>query len=229
MRLSHLKYFKFTMVALATLSICISTWKMFVEHPVVSETDIDTALLESNFINVQTVAVDATENLDLCDVIHVATFIQGSNNTFELMIFLKSILANRRNPLHLHLFVKDFLTKSVVINMLDSWNVVGVDFSLYEIENYISDRQSWMSKSFHSNDQWRMSIPIVLSHIEKVIVADVNMQIIGNVAILWNKLLEMQKIGTRLGLVEIVNSRDIPASTSLEFDKPIVVILFFLI
>ena len=225
MRLSYLKCFKFTMIGLTIVSIFISTSKMFDQHPIVNVIDIDTASLENNFINVQTVTVDASKNLDLCDVIHLATFVQCSNNTFELMLFLKSIFASRRHPLHLHIFVCDSLTKSVVMHMLDSWNVVGVDFSLYEIEDYISDSQSWMFKSFDPTAQWKMSIPIVLSHIEKVIVADVNLQIIGDIAIIWNKLSEMQTIGTRLGLVEIVHSRDIPVSTRHEYDKPIVVIL----
>ena len=141
-----------------------------------------------------------------CDLIHVATFVQSRTNTFELMNFLKRILTNRRNPLKFHIFVEESSTKSAVLEMISSWQVPEFDF-FYEIQVF-SDLDK-MVPNFDSStvtDRWKILIPAILSDIDNVIVADVNLQIIGDIADIWNKLSEMQRNESQLGLVEHAQS-----------------------
>ena len=159
------------------------------------------------------------------DVIHLATFVQHTENTFELMVFLKSIFVSRQNSLHLHAVIGDAPTKAVVLEMLDSWQVEGLDYELYEIQDFPNFESSF-TYSGATKGRWKMDIPIVLKNVEKVIVADVNMQVVGDIANLWNTLLEMQRTGSQLGLVDNVqfsktNAHSTTAATTVMIDNGI--------
>ena len=158
------------------------------------------------------------------DVIHLATFVQHTENTFELMVFLKSIFVSRQNSLHLHAVIGDAPTKAVVLEMLDSWQVEGLDYELYEIQDF-SICESNLNPS-DSMASWKLLIPTILKDVEKVIVADVNMQVVGDIANLWNTLLEMQRTGSQLGLVDNVqfsktNAHSTTAATTVMIDNGI--------
>ena len=189
-------YFKIT-AAFFVLSFIIIIARYFDGNQVDLDLPNDSAIHENIKLDHSIVVV-----LPCSDVIHVATFIQGPKYTFELMVFLKSILANnRRHPLKLHIIVANSSTKSVVLEMLVSWQIAGLDFNFYEIHSFNNWELSNYTLSNSISDRWKMLIPTILNDVEKVIVADVNLQIVGDIAMIWNKLLEMQRMGTFIGMV----------------------------
>ena len=184
-------------------------------------------LLKSTPVNINNLSMDVSAfttlegNVNQCDVIHVATFISSLTNTFELMNFLKSILTSRRNPLKLHIIVEDSSIKLALLEMFNSWQVAEVGF-FYEIKTF-SDRVPSFASS-NMSERWKILIPAIFNDndVEKVIVANVNMQIIGDIAVVWNKLSEMQRIGSHFGLVEHFQSQ-----TSVKNDISMVRFFFY--
>ena len=102
----------------------------------------------------------------------------------------------------LHLLV-DAASKPVVLELLDTWMVSGLDYQLYDIENF-NHLTSWVPTIHYSADYGllKLIIPIVLKTVKKVIVLDTDLQFMDDIAPMWDKLKEMQRSGTFFGMVE---------------------------
>ena len=205
MILSRRRQFKYLTLALVIVSIYLLMGKRASNNsadPLKNFNNLIT-ITEKNSQGIQQHDLFSNGEVGLCDVIHVVTFIQSSKFNFNLMTFLKRILLSRRNPLKLYIVVDDSSTKPLAFEMLDSWQVEGIEFVFYEIQTL--PNLQLLASRFQSADfldLWKILLPTLLLDVKEVIVSDLNMQIVGDIGVLWNKMLEMQQTGTHLGMVK---------------------------
>ena len=172
--------------AFAGLSV---TWTLFLVH----SADTEAIIPEQTTRNV--------EEESACDVIHVVTVVGQLNYLFSFAMFVKSIIAFRKNPIHLHLFV-DKESKPVVSEMLESWAIDHFKHHFISIEEHIHHVSNIHNMHYSSHySQLKLLVPLVLKHLDLVIVADNDLLFTQDIVILWNKLKEMQQQGIPFAMV----------------------------
>ena len=128
-----------------------------------------------------------------CDEIHIATVVGQLKYLFSFAMFVKSVIATRKNPIQMHLLV-DEKSKPIVSEMLDSWAIEHFKYQFISIEEHIHHVSDIQNKHYSSHyTQLKLLVPLVLKHLDLVIVADYDLLFTQDIVILWNKLKEMQR------------------------------------
>ncbi|CAL4062930.1 unnamed protein product [Meganyctiphanes norvegica] len=137
-----------------------------------------------------------------CEVLHIAIVCAGYNSSRSVVTLLKSLLFNRRNPLHFHMIV-DTKAQVVLNTLFSSWNVPHVEVSFYLTDN-LSEIVSWVPNKHYSGIFGLMKLTLnkaLPNNLRKVIVLDTDITVATNIAELWN-LFSKFNSKQYIGLVE---------------------------
>ncbi|XP_077292472.1 xylosyl- and glucuronyltransferase LARGE2s-like [Arctopsyche grandis] len=141
------------------------------------------------------------ENIDACEVIHVAMVCGGYNSTRGIVPLIKSILFYRRNPIHFHLMVDD-VAFTILETLFNTWDLPEVTITFYHTNDAIP-MVSWIPNAHYSGifGLLKLTLPNVLpKNLKKVIVLDTDLTFLSDIAELW---VLFQKMKNEIfGLVE---------------------------
>ncbi|XP_013415637.1 LARGE xylosyl- and glucuronyltransferase 1-like isoform X2 [Lingula anatina] len=138
-----------------------------------------------------------------CEVIHVSIVCAGYNSTRNVITLIKSILFNRKHPLHFH-FISDGAAKTILQTLFDSWSVPGVQVSFYLADDKLKAEVAWIPNKHYSGvfGLLKLLLPNTLpTFLDKVIVLDTDVTFATDIAELW-KIFSKFKSKQAIGLVE---------------------------
>ncbi|KAL7647737.1 UNVERIFIED_CONTAM: hypothetical protein RMT77_001346 [Armadillidium vulgare] len=129
---------------------------------------------------------DKNVGVGKCEILHVAIVCAGYNSSRSFVTLIKSILFNRRNPLHFHL-VADAKAQVVLHTLFTTWNVPHVEVSFYLTDNLATD-VSWVPNKHYSGLFGLMKLTLIKAlpvSLSKVIVLDTDIIVNADIAELW--------------------------------------------
>lgn len=164
-------------------------------------------------VKVDTVAkaetpTDIDEYFNTNETIHLAIVCGGYSSTRGLYVLLKSILFYRTDPIHVHLFV-DNIADQILRELLGTWKVGSFQVSYYNLTRY-EKHVTWMGNSHYSHrfGLMKLEVPSILAedkNLDKVIVLDTDMVVLGNIRHAWeefNKFPSSKRERPIFGMIE---------------------------
>ena len=121
-----------------------------------------------------------------CSVIHVALIVSGYNASRDSVVTIKSLLIYRHNRIHFHLIV-DSRARQVLKVVMTTWQVPGVNFDLYDIEN-VRNALPWIFTHYYKKD-WTILVPLlhkILPHnVANLVVLNPDLVLSADIGQLW--------------------------------------------
>ncbi|KAJ8310240.1 hypothetical protein KUTeg_012105 [Tegillarca granosa] len=180
-------------VLLSTV-ILLSIIRMFIRNcvnnsDIKKERSVDDSVENVHLLKTQLrkaqVQIKSLQQVPDCEIIHVAVVCRGHAATRDVVILIKSILFNRKRPLHFH-FISDSTAHDILKYLFKTWEVPSVTISFYSTDRY-QNVTGLYEKSINDIDNlYKLTLPMILSStFNKIIWLDPDTIVNVDIAELW--------------------------------------------